>query len=133
MRPAGEMELELRYDADAPALMPRFAERFVMLGRDAATDIFLKRAHEERAAWWRTRLHRVLRCFMSDFDANGLLDMYPLFIASTERCLAIRESHVCWMSEPAQAMSRKRCCRWRKTSSRPNCRAAWQRDSGALG
>lgn len=76
--------LDLRYDADVAALSPLVRERFEPLARDAATDEFLSRAVNGRHSWWRTQLHRLARQFMSDFDANGLLDMYPLFVASTE-------------------------------------------------
>jgi len=69
---------------DVAALSPRLRDRFVKLSRDAATDAFLAQAGSGRHSWWRTQLHRLLRQFMSDFDANGLLDMYPLFVASTE-------------------------------------------------
>jgi SAM-dependent methyltransferase len=76
--------LDLYYDADVAALSSRLRDRFVKLSRDAATDAFLTQARRGRHSWWRTQLHRLLRQFMSDFDANGLLDMYPLFVASTE-------------------------------------------------
>jgi SAM-dependent methyltransferase len=76
--------LDLYYDADVAALSPRLRDRFVKLSRDAATDAFLAQAGPGRHSWWRTQLHRLVRQFMSDFDANGLLDMYPLFVASTE-------------------------------------------------
>ena len=76
--------LDLYYDADVAALSPRLRDRFVKLERDAATDAFLAHAGRGRHSWWRTQLHRLLRQFMSDFDANALLDMYPLFVASTE-------------------------------------------------
>jgi SAM-dependent methyltransferase len=76
--------LDLYYDVDVAALSPRLRARFVKLSRDAATDAFLAQASRGRHSWWRTQLHRLLRQFMSDFDANGLLDMYPLFVASTE-------------------------------------------------
>jgi SAM-dependent methyltransferase len=77
--------LDLYYDVDVAALSPRLRTRFVKLSRDAATDAFLAQAGRERHSWLRTQLHRVIRQFMSDFDANGLLDMYPLFVASTEQ------------------------------------------------
>jgi SAM-dependent methyltransferase len=93
VKPASELApdvaLRLRYDADLAALLPRFRSRFASLTRDAATDTFLKRAAQGRATWWRTQLHRIARQFMSDFDANGLLDMYPLFVASTEQWRAL--------------------------------------------
>lgn len=76
--------LDLYYDADVAALSPRLRDRFVKLSRDAATDAFLAQARRGRHSWWRTQLHRLLRQFMSDFDVNGLLNMYPLFVASTE-------------------------------------------------
>jgi len=76
--------LDLYYDVDVAALSPRLRDRFVKLSRDAATDAFLAGASRGRHSWWRTQLHRLVRQFMSDFDANGLLDMYPLFVASTE-------------------------------------------------
>jgi len=76
--------LDLYYEVDVTALLPRLRDRFVKLSRDGATDAFLARAGRGRHSWWRTQLHRLLRQFMSDFDVNGLLDMYPLFVASTE-------------------------------------------------
>jgi len=76
--------LDLYYDVDVSALSPRLRDRFVKLSRDAATDAFLAQAGRGRHSWWRTQLHRLVRQFMSDFDTNGLLDMYPLFVASTE-------------------------------------------------
>ena len=92
MKPAAELAsglsktslLDLYYDVDVAALSPRLRDCFVKLSRDAATDAFLAQASLGRHSWWRTQLHRLLRQFMSDFDANGLLDMYPLFVASTE-------------------------------------------------
>ena len=76
--------LDLYYDADVAALSPRLRDRFVKLERDAATDAFLAQARHGRHSWWRTQLHHFLRQFMSDFDVNGLLNMYPLFVASTD-------------------------------------------------
>jgi SAM-dependent methyltransferase len=81
--------LYLRYDADVAALSPPLRERFVPLARDAATDAFLARAATGRHSWWKRQLHRLLRQFMSDFDTNGLLGMYPLFVASTEHWQAL--------------------------------------------
>lgn len=81
--------LYLRYDVDVAALSPLLCERFVPLSRDAATDAFLERAAAGRHPWWKTQLHRLLRQFMSDFDTNGLLDMYPLFVASREHWQAL--------------------------------------------
>ena len=81
--------LYLRYDVDVAALSPRVRERFVQLERDEATTAFLAAAVAGRHSWWKTRVHHLLRQFMSDFDANGLLDMYPLYVASTEQWRAL--------------------------------------------
>jgi len=92
MKPAAELAelsktslLDLYYEVDVAALSPLLRDRFLKLERDAATDAFLASASRGRHSWWRTQLHRLLRQFMSDFDVNGLLDMYPLFVASTEQ------------------------------------------------
>jgi SAM-dependent methyltransferase len=76
--------LKLRYGADVAALSPQLAQRFVPLERSAETDAFLSAAARGRHSVWRTRAQRILRQFVSDFDANGLLNMYPLFLAGTE-------------------------------------------------
>lgn len=83
--PAKEHGLRLRYDADVAALSPRLRAAFVRLSRDAGTEAFLAEAEVGRHAWARTRLHRMLRFFVSDFDANGVLGMYALHVASTEQ------------------------------------------------
>jgi SAM-dependent methyltransferase len=76
--------LNLRYAVDVAALSPPIAARFVALTRDDATEAFLVEAERGRHGWLGTTAHRVLRHFMSDFDVNGLLDMYSLFLASSE-------------------------------------------------
>lgn len=81
--------LKLRYSADVAILSPRVAARFVALSRDAATDEFLAEAARGRHGWLSTTLHRVLRQFRSDFDVNGILDMYSLFLASSEQWRAL--------------------------------------------
>jgi SAM-dependent methyltransferase len=83
------LRLLLRYDADVAALSPRLRAHFVELDCDADTDAFLAAAASGRHSWLRTRAHRVLRFFVSDFDANGLLDMYPLHVASSEQWRAL--------------------------------------------
>jgi SAM-dependent methyltransferase len=84
-RQLADLKLNLRYEVDVAALSPRVAERLVALHRDAGTDAFIAEAARGRHGWFRTALHRVLRTFISDFDANGLLDMYHLFLASSEQ------------------------------------------------
>src|SRR5450432_4241174 len=83
------LSLKLRYAADAAALSPQVRARFVQLARDAGTDAFLEHAARGRHGWLRTALHQVLRHFMSDFDSNGWLDMYPLHLGSTDHWQAL--------------------------------------------
>ena len=85
--------LKLRYAANVADLSPRLAARFVTLTRDAGTEAFLAEAARGRHGWFRTTAHRVLRQFVSDFDANGMLDMYSLFLASTEQWRAVLGAH----------------------------------------
>ena len=87
--PLAIVRLMLRYDANVAALSPRIRDCFVALRSDADTEAFLLAAQRGRHRWLRTRIHRVLRAFMSDFDANGLLDMYPLHVASTAQWRAL--------------------------------------------
>lgn len=86
---SGIASLRLRYTVDVAALLPRLRPRFVALSRDAGTDAFLAEAARGRHGAVRTAAHRVLRHFMSDFDANGLLGMYSLFLASGEHFRAL--------------------------------------------
>jgi len=84
--PAGS---KLRYQVDVAALLPRLQSRFVALQRDAGTDAFLARAARGRHGWLGMAAHGVLRQFMSDFDVNGLLGMYSLFLASNAHFRAL--------------------------------------------
>ncbi len=53
---------------------------FVELGPDTALVEYLKGVQRRRASRTRTLLQRVLRFAMSDYDANALLDMYPMHL-----------------------------------------------------
>src|SRR5689334_20234323 len=75
----------LRYVANRERLGAQLGARFLELGRDDATADFIERSRKLRHGRARTWLQRVTRLWMSDFDANGLLDMYPMHLASTEQ------------------------------------------------
>lgn len=63
---------------------------FVELGPDAALVDYLNRVRHRRASRMRTLTQRVFRFAMSDYDANALLDMYPMHLfgsAQAERLL----------------------------------------------
>jgi len=57
--------------------------RFVELGPDQALVDFLERARRLRASRARTWAQRALRLLISDYDANALLNMYPMHLFGT--------------------------------------------------
>lgn len=79
---AGDSHRVGTYAIDVAALPPRIRGRVVELTADAGTESFLAEAARERHGAFRTAAHRFLRQFMSDFDVNGWLDMYSLFLLS---------------------------------------------------
>jgi SAM-dependent methyltransferase len=73
----------LKYDCDQRALPRALSERFRVqcLGEDGIA--YLERALSTRPGRLKTAVHRALRMFFSDFDANGLLGMYPMHLLGT--------------------------------------------------
>jgi SAM-dependent methyltransferase len=83
--------VELRYAADL-ARLGALAERFVPSQLDTEGEAFLAaalRRDHSRAGYW---AHRALTSFLSDFDANALLGMYPVFLLSTPQALRLIET-----------------------------------------
>lgn len=82
------MGVDLRYACDLSRL-GELAEFFVPSQLDAEGEAFLaaalKRDHT-RAAYW---AHRALTLVLSDFDANALLRMYPVFLLSTPQAMQL--------------------------------------------
>jgi SAM-dependent methyltransferase len=80
--------VELRYGCDLARLGP-LAARFLPTELDAEGEAFLaaalKRNHG-RSGYW---VHRALTLVLSDFDANALLGMYPVFLLSTPQALQL--------------------------------------------
>jgi SAM-dependent methyltransferase len=79
----------LRYDARLADLSPRLRECFLELAPDSATEAYLASAAPRRHGRVRTLAHRALRHLLSDFDVNGLLDMYPMHLLGTEQWRAL--------------------------------------------
>jgi len=76
--------LTLRYDFnDGP--LASLTESSVRLRADAGTLAYLEGAGRARHGALVTWLHHTLRGFLSDFDINGYLGTYPLFVLSTEQ------------------------------------------------
>jgi len=77
--------LRLQYGCTLERLPAPLRDRFVQLGRDAALNAYFERARRERHGRFVTGVHRVLRGYLSDFDINGLLNIYPMHVLGTEQ------------------------------------------------
>jgi len=82
-------ELGFEYGCERAALPSSLSGRFVRLGLGAEGRDYLDRALATRPGRTKTVLHRVLRSWMSDFDVNGLLDMYPMHLLGTSQWKAL--------------------------------------------
>lgn len=76
-------ELALRYDCDFERLPQRLRQRFLTLTFDADARAFLERMWVNRPGIVRHELRGFLRQYASDFDVNGLLNIYPMHVLST--------------------------------------------------
>jgi SAM-dependent methyltransferase len=76
-------ELELRYGCDRARLPDDLRDRFVELEHDDSARAFLEAATAAPHGPLTTWTYGVLRKLMSDYDAYGLLDMYPMHLLST--------------------------------------------------
>jgi SAM-dependent methyltransferase len=76
---------ELRYGCDGVALPRELRTRLVDLSLGDAGRQYIDAALATGPGAARTRLHRTLIQFLSDFDANGLLGMYPMHLLGTEQ------------------------------------------------
>jgi SAM-dependent methyltransferase len=81
--------LHMRYTCDQAAFSSKIGARFRALELDLETEQYFERVAKLRHGRVRTALHRGLRHFFSDFDVNGLLNMYPMHLLSTEQWQAL--------------------------------------------
>lgn len=77
------------YDCDTSRLLERLRHRFVRLELGDEGRAYLERAALTRPGRVRTLAHRWLCAFMSDFDANALLRMYPMHLLGTSQWRAL--------------------------------------------
>jgi SAM-dependent methyltransferase len=85
----GHDVLELRYGCDLTRLPHELAERFVLLEQDQALRDFLARVQGKPHGVLITRAYDLLRRVMSDYDAYGLLRMYPMHLLSTAQLVKL--------------------------------------------
>lgn len=76
-------DVELRYGCDTTHLPAELRERFVELEHDEASRAFVAEALASPHGPLRTWVYSKLRGWMSDYDAYGLLGMYPMHLLST--------------------------------------------------
>ena len=77
--------LNLVRTCDRARLPPVLAACYVELGTDESTERFVDHLRASRPGRLKTTLHRRLCRWMSDFDADGVLGMYPMHLASTDQ------------------------------------------------
>lgn len=76
-------EVELRYGCDVARLPLELQSRFIELEHDAASRAFVEEAMAAPHGPIKTWIYSQLRRVMSDYDAYGLLDLYPMHLLST--------------------------------------------------
>ncbi len=76
-------EIELQYGCELARLPEALRERFVALEHDEAARAFVAAARAAPHGAARTWLYARLRALLSDYDAYGLLDMYPMHLLSS--------------------------------------------------
>jgi SAM-dependent methyltransferase len=88
-RGRGDVTLEegslLRYGCELAALPAELAARFVPLEHDDAARRFVQDALARPHGWLASACYRALRRVMSDYDAYGLVGMYPMHLCSSEQ------------------------------------------------
>lgn len=82
-------ELLLRYGSELAALPPSLAACFRPAGYDEQARGFVERSLAAPHGALRTRLYGLLRRALSDYDAYGLLGMYPMHLWSGAQARAL--------------------------------------------
>lgn len=67
--------------------------KHIELAPDAGQTRFVSEARARPHSAFRTRCHRVLRAWLSDYDVNGLLGMYPMYLLGTPSWSALLGQH----------------------------------------
>ena len=82
--------VDLKYECDLERL-GELSGHFVPSQLDSEGEAFLVAALKRNHSRWGYWAHRALTLMMSDFDANALLGMYPVFLLSTPEALRLLE------------------------------------------
>jgi SAM-dependent methyltransferase len=81
--------LTLRYGSELGALPPALAARFHPAGYDDEAKAFVERSLAAPHGGLRTWLYGLLRRSLSDYDAYGLLSMYPMHLWSVAQARSL--------------------------------------------
>lgn len=77
--------LNLRYRCDLEHFPESLRKRFIPLSLDDGARVFLERVWANRPGAFRNEMRGFLREYASDFDVNGLLNIYPMHVLSTDQ------------------------------------------------
>src|SRR5690242_18104616 len=83
----------LTFDCDVSARPSELARRFVQLELGVEGKAYLEDALTTRPGRAKTAVHRALLTWMSDFDADGTLDMYPMHLLGTSQWQTLLGDH----------------------------------------
>jgi SAM-dependent methyltransferase len=67
--------------------------KHVELPPDPGQTRFVSEARARPHSAFRTRCHRLLRAWLSDYDVNGLLEMYPMYLLGTDSWKTLLGGH----------------------------------------
>ncbi len=81
----------LQYAIDRAAIGPKLADAVVELEADADTRAFIAAENERPVRRLRWLAHAFLRGVLTDYDVNGLLGTYPLFLLSSAQWATLLE------------------------------------------
>jgi len=82
----------LRYAVALARLDSELRDCFLAGQLDGEGEAFLVSTLERNHSTWGLRIRRLLSRFLSDFSANALLGMYPVFLLSTPQAQALLEA-----------------------------------------
>lgn len=85
--------LSLRYTCQLEHFPKPLRERFIPLELDEEAQAFLERVWQKRPGAIRNELRGFFREYASDFDVNGLLDIYPMHVLSLEQWRTLLPNH----------------------------------------
>ena len=93
-----EMDRSVWYSVDTTAMRPEIATKFVQLGEDEETSVFIRHSFDQ-SDWLFTQLYynlakSLLSWFYCQTDINGILHRGSMFVFSREHFLKLTAPHM---------------------------------------